>query len=97
MPKQRRTFSPEIKAKVALAAISEKYTNAQVASLYNVHPTQVKEWKVRAEKMLVNMFKDKRKKEGKEHKILIDNLYRIIGQRDVELDWLKKKLPIDSS
>ena len=96
MSKKRRTFSPEIKAKVALAAISEKYTNSQVASLYNVHPTQVKEWKSRAEDMLVDMFKDKRKKDGKEQELLIDDLYRIIGQRDAELDWLKKKLPIDN-
>lgn len=78
MSKKRRTFSPEIKAKVALASISETYTDAQVASLYNVHPTQVKEWRNRAEDMLVDMFKDKRKKEGKEQRILIDDLYRII-------------------
>jgi hypothetical protein len=43
------------------------------------------------------IFKDNKKKEKElkiNHQQELDNLYKIIGQRDIELDWLKKKLSI---
>jgi len=44
---------------------------------------------------LVELFKDGHKKEKDEQihrQAELDNLYKIIGQRDMELEWLKKKL-----
>jgi len=41
----RRTHSPSFKAKVALAAIKGEKTLAELAQLYEVHPTQVTAWK----------------------------------------------------
>jgi transposase-like protein len=40
--KQRRSFSAEMKAQVALEAIKEQKTIQEIASHYGVHPSQVK-------------------------------------------------------
>ena len=41
----RRRFSAEFKAKVALEAIQEHLTVAELAAKYEVHPTQIAAWK----------------------------------------------------
>lgn len=97
MKKQAKTFSPQEKATVALAAIKSDKTVAQISSDHQVHPTQIGLWKKQATTNLAELFKDNRKKEKQQefdHQTQVDNLYKIIGQRDVELDWLKKKLSI---
>ena len=97
MAKQQRTFSPQEKAMVALAAIKGEKTLAQISSEYQVHPTQIGLWKKQVMDNLSELFKDKRKKEKQkefDHQAELENLYKIIGQRDIELDWLKKKLSI---
>ncbi len=99
MTKQPRSFSPEEKAQVALVAIKGEQTMAQICSSYQVHPTQIGHWKNQALNNLSELFKDNRKKEKRqefERQIELDNLYKLIGQRDTELDWLKKKLSVFS-
>ena len=41
----RRTHSPALKAKVALAAIKGEKTLAELAQQYDVHPNQITAWK----------------------------------------------------
>jgi len=41
----RRTHSPEFKAKVAMEAISGRKTRQQIAADHAVHPIQVSQWK----------------------------------------------------
>lgn len=97
MTKQPRTYSPQEKALVALAAIKGDKTVAQISSEYQVHPTQIGLWKKQAMDNFTELFKDNHKKEKQkdfEHQIELDTLYKLIGQRDLELDWLKKKLSI---
>jgi transposase-like protein len=45
MGKKRKMHSPQFKAKVALAAIQNDETAAQLASRFGVHPTMVSTWK----------------------------------------------------
>jgi len=40
--RQRRSFSAEMKARIALEAIKEQKTIQEIASHYAVHPSQVK-------------------------------------------------------
>ena len=42
---KRRNFSPEFKAKVALAAIRGDGTVAELAARYKVHPNMIAKWK----------------------------------------------------
>ena len=41
----RKHYSPEFKAKVAMEAIQEQKTLAELASEYEVHTTQIINWK----------------------------------------------------
>lgn len=91
----RKTFTPQQKAMIALEAMKGEKTMSQIASAYEVHPTQVQQWKKVVQENISMLFVDKRRKEGKSEQELIDELYRVIGQRDIELGWLKKKLQLE--
>lgn len=96
MGKQRRSFTPEFRAKVALAALRGEKTINQIASEFELHPVQVTQWKKQALEGLPASLEDRRGKgarpgQAQDQSALIDELYRQIGQLKVELDWLKKK------
>lgn len=88
----RRVHPPAFKAKVALEAIKEQKTIAEIASIYGIHPTQITKWKKRALDGLSQVFSDKWKTEEKHKDVLIQELYRQIGKLKVERDWIKKKI-----
>ena len=90
----KKIFTPQQKAFIALEAVKGDKTISQIASIHEVHPTQVQQWKKIVSENVSSLFSDKRRKEGKSEQQIIDELYRIIGQRDMELAWLKKKLQI---
>ena len=77
-----------------MAAIRGEKTISQLSGIYQVHPTQLKRWKKTAEDNIAAAFADKRINDHKEQDKLIDELYKIIGQRETELAWLKKKLSV---
>lgn len=91
MERMRKRYPPSFKAKVALEAIKEHKTSAELASLYQVHPGQIRNWKAVVLKGLVEMFSDRRTRQDHDTETLIAELYRQIGQQKVDLDWLKKK------
>ena len=88
----RKVFPPALKAKVAFEAIRGAKTVAELASLYGVHPTQIKQWKTIAEKGLPDLFTDKRRKHEQSQEELVESLYKQVGKKEVENDWLKKKI-----
>ena len=90
----KKTFSPKHKVAVALAALRGDKTFSEISSIYQVHSTQIRGWKKIVEQGLPTLFTDKRKKHEQEKDELIEELYKLIGQRDTELEWLKKKLQI---
>jgi len=87
----RKSFSPDFMAKVALAAIKDDMTTAELSSKYEVHRSQINNWRKRALEGLREIFRGKRDKSIKDNEKIIDELYRQIGQLKVENDWLKKK------
>jgi len=91
MGRIRKSYSPAFKAKVALEAIKEEETVAELASRYSVHPVQIRRWKKAAMERMIELFTDGKGKQMKEKNLLIEELYKEIGQLKVELDWLKKK------
>ncbi|MFI5206053.1 MAG: transposase [Candidatus Paceibacterales bacterium] len=88
----KKNFSTQDKMVIALEAFKEELTPGQIASKYEIHPQQVGRWKKEALEILKSGFGDKRKKENWDQQRLLDELYKTIGQRDIELAWLKKKL-----
>lgn len=89
---QKRTvYSAKRKAEIAIAAIKEQDTQAQIASQHEVHPTQLKSWKQQALKAIEHCFSNHHEKVEKQQQKLISNLYEQIGHLHAQLNWLKKK------
>lgn len=93
----RKIFTPHQKAQVAIEAVKEIKTINQIASDHAAHPTQVGMWKKQLIANAHAVFADKRNPENREKDELIERLYTIIGQRDIELDWLKKNCTLKHS
>ena len=92
----KKSFTPKQKAHIALEAMKGQKNISELASEYEVHPIQIGVWKKALTENAEHLFSDKRKNEERNRQDLIDRLYKTIGQRDIELDWLKKKLHLDS-
>lgn len=88
--KSRRKFSAEFKARVALEAIKEQSTLAELAVKYEIHPNQITEWKKTFLANATHTFTEKSPE--KKHEEEVRRLYEQIGQLKVENDFLKKKL-----
>ena len=65
MSTQRKTYSPEFKAKVALEALKEQSTLAELASRFAVHPVVIGQWKKQLREELPRIFADRRQKHEK--------------------------------
>ena len=91
MGNKRKTHSPQFKAKVALAAIQNDETTAQLASRFGIHPTMVSSWKRQMLEGAADIF-DKNHKTKKQSEAQTDELYRQIDQLKVENDFLSRKL-----
>ena len=87
----RKSFSAELMAKVALDAIKEGKRIAELSTQYEVHRTQITNWRKRALEGLAGIFQEKASRTRGEKEKVIDELYRQIGQLKVENEWLKKK------
>lgn len=73
-----------------MEAIKEVRSINQISSEYEAHPIQVGIWKKTLIENAEKAFTNKEKQEHKEQQELIDRLSKIIGQRDIEIDWMKK-------
>ena len=90
---QRRNFGKAFKAKVAIEAIRGEKTVNEIASVYEVHPNQVRQWKRQALEQLPEAMADGRTKQARDSKpVDEEKLHQKIGQQAVEIDFLKKKL-----
>ena len=92
MGSMRKKFGKEFKAKVALEALKGLKTTAELASEYGVHTTQINQWKKELKESLPNVFARGKSAEEKDQEKLVDELYKRIGQLEMDCNWLKKKL-----
>lgn len=91
----RKKFSPSIKAKVALEAIKNEATITDLSQKYEVHPTQIKDWKNELLAQAENIFLRKNKIRGpNDLEKYVEALERKAGQQAIEIDFLKKNLEI---
>ena len=90
--RRRKVFSAQQKAKVALEAIRGVKTVNEIAQQFEVHPTQVGQWKKELQEQAANLFDSKRgPKAADDPAASQERLYSEIGRLKMELDWLKKK------
>ena len=87
----RRSFTGAFKAKVALEAVRGEKSLSEMASRYEVHPNQIRQWKKELLAGLPDLFSDKRRRSEQDGEAEKARLYEEIGRLKVELDWLKKK------
>ena len=91
MKRQRRQYSADWKAKVALEAIKGQRTVQEIASHYEVHPTLVTHWKKQLLEGAAEIFPNGKRGAYDADEELKAELYQQIGKLQVEVDWLKKK------
>lgn len=93
MAKRRNRPDAPFKAKVALAAIKETKTVSELASQYEVHPTQIHRWRRQLLEQVEEIFRSPRSRsqETEDQEALVAELYEQIGRLKMELEWLKKK------
>jgi len=75
MKKMRANYPPAFKAKVALDAIKDEKTTTELASQYQVHPGQIRNWKAIASNGITELFIGKRQKADQDKDELIEELY----------------------
>jgi transposase-like protein len=91
MRRARKQYSAEMKAKIAVEAIKGQRTIQEIASHYEVHPSQVTQWKKQLLAESTAVFSRARSQQEQAEAELKSELYEQIGKLQVELDWLKKK------
>jgi len=89
MKKQtRRKFTPEFKARVALEAIRNQETLAELAQKFEVSPVLISRWKTECVENMASVFESR--PAAAEESVDVDKLFAQIGQLKVENDFLKK-------
>lgn len=89
MKQNRRKHSPSFKAKVALEALKGEETIAELASRFEVHPSQIRVWKNTLTEGAAGIFGKDQNHKKKDDANLISQLYQQIGQLKVERDFLE--------
>jgi transposase len=92
MARKRTVHGATFKAKVAMEAVKENKTVAELSSEYGVHATLIYAWKKQLLAGVADIFNGGASKDQAcEHETLLAQLYEQIGRLKIELDWAKKK------
>ncbi len=92
--RKRRHDDANFKVRVVLATLQEGKTLAELASAFDVHPNQIRNWKTEFLEKASGVFTGNNDDQDalsvlKEER---DTLHQRIGQQSMEIDFLKKSL-----
>jgi transposase-like protein len=91
MKGKRRRHDTAFKARVALEALKGQKTTQQIAAEYDVHPTQVGEWKKTLMEGVGEAFERGKSGGNPDFDQEREKLHSKIGELTVKLDFLEKK------
>ena len=91
MKNKRKRHDVAFKAKVGLEALQGSKTLAEIARDYEVHLTQIGQWKTIILDRLPDLFTHGPTAEVKQAEREVARLHEKVGELTMELDWLKKK------
>ena len=88
MAGKRKSHSVRFKAKVAIAAVREQETVAQLSSRYSVHSSQIHQLNRQLLEGAEGLFGTVgRPRKGDTDEVSVDDLYEQIGRLKIELEW----------
>jgi transposase len=89
----RKRYEKDFKAKVAIEAMKGEKTLQELAIQFEVHPNMIAQWKKQLIEQAAQLFEKagKGNAAANEAEQKADQLFRQIGQLQVENDYLKKK------
>lgn len=93
--REKRKFSSEFKAKIALASLREDCTVSDLCEKYSLHPNQIYQWRNLLVSNAGHLFEKGSKQSSDERsEATISELNKLIGEITVENNFLKKKLKL---
>jgi len=91
----RTAINHHQKAQIALAALKGDKTINELSQQFQVHPEKIEHWRNALLSGAPQIFADAAAQSKDQQRI--EQLQKIIGERQEEIDWLKKKLRIPES
>jgi len=88
---KRRNHTSAFKAQVAIEALKERESLSELAMKYKVSQSQISKWKQSFLENSSSVF-EKNSQKTNEDNIDIQELYKKIGQLEMEKEYLKKNL-----
>ena len=90
----RKQYTSAFRAKVVQEMLKEEKTLAQIASEYEGHPTQLKNWRAIAVEGMASLFEkqDSTAELKAAYEQQVTELYAEIGKLTTQVSWLKKSV-----
>ena len=91
MTETKKRHSAAFKARVALEAVKQTRTLAELSGTFQVHSVQISKWKKQLLDGIESLFRDGRRHDHDESQAIQAELYEQVGRLKMEVEWLKKK------
>ena len=92
MKNKRRKFTADFKLKVILESLKEREPLSDLAQRHQLHPNQISKWKSEFLDNASSYMKKPLRDKTEQSSVELKELYAKIGELQMEIDFLKKRL-----